>query len=182
MLVCDFAPRRLVIKTSGKYRKWLPSAAQRASWGRRRVLFRKYRERHKVPVIMLQRHSHLSQSANAVSHSFLSSSTYIQKLRNATAWKYLVEQRRFLADLGLASAANLRLTLDETDTATNISGVQGTFPMLMMNAQLTWTLASTGEQNLYNFPLSPMFLVNKTAATLYGAISKRLSINFQSML
>jgi hypothetical protein len=109
------------------------------------------------------------------------STTYLQKVRDASAWKYMSELRRVVAELESASSANLELTLDETDTIVNIDKTQATHPMLMIHARLHWTSARSGHTTEFQIPLAPAFLGNKKATTLLKAVRARLPATLEAL-
>jgi hypothetical protein len=127
------------------------------------------------------RKNNFSKSTRTVAEQVDSSGSYVQKVRDAVAWKYVSTQQSFFNALAPAKSANLQITLDETDSVVLMNDTQATRSMLMLHCTLTWTFAHTPKTQMFHFPLAPAFLDNKKASTIFKAVQHRMPFNLTKL-
>ena len=159
----------------GKHTRWLPSAIQRAAYGRgwRAV---KTRIRGKRP---------LHRSVNATStRAFAdfteSSTTHVMDIRSVVALKFVQCQVEALDAMAVQRLGVFEVAWDETDHALQVGKEIATYPLMMMHCRLC-VEGVDGVAGKRELCIPPAVLADTTAESMINAVTLRLPLSLQRL-
>ena len=175
-------------KGRGSYKKWLPSALLRASWGskpRRRTvasntLMRRLRRKTsgvKTPTVAAPTVS----STRAFARQMKSSTSHIARVRYGMSELYMRIQEDALNNLKFVPQQFVHIALDETQEPVSLHGRNELCQVLVIHMKLFRLPARGAALEQLNVVLPTILLQGTTTADLYSGLQARLPISLSKL-